>query len=68
MRKMKLNADDLRVESFAAAEGSAWGGTVRGHDGPPPSRPQTCDNPTCETLICPCQVTQDVSNCVCPTP
>jgi len=66
---MRLKVDELRVESFAVAEAGAESGTVGGlEEQQPPSRPQTCDNPTCETLVCPCQVTQDISNCVCPTP
>jgi hypothetical protein len=32
MRKMKLQLDDLRVESFATAEATTHRGTVRGHD------------------------------------
>jgi len=66
---MRLKVDELRVESFAVAEAGAEPGTVGGlEEQQPPSRPHTCDNPTCETLVCPCQVTQDISNCVCPTP
>jgi hypothetical protein len=58
MKKLRLNVDELCVESFAAAPGSDGTGTVRAHA--PPT------NATCETFICPCQVTNDRSNCVCP--
>ena len=68
MKKIRLNADDLCVESFAVPTGSGETGTVRAHA---PNSQQdtcghTCDNATCETLVCPCQVTQAVSDCVCP--
>jgi hypothetical protein len=67
MKKIRLNVDELRVESFAVAAGNGETGTVRAFA---PNSQQdschTCDDPTCETLVCPCQVTQDMSNCVCP--
>lgn len=71
MRKMKLSLDELRVETFSVAAGEGERGTVRGHapqSGGRDTCGHTCDNATCETLVCPCQVTQEVSNCVCPTP
>ena len=68
MRKIRLSVDELRVESFAVATGDEETGTVKGHA---PNSGQdtcghTCDDATCETLVCPCQVTQAVSDCVCP--
>jgi hypothetical protein len=57
MKKLRLNVDELCVESFAAAPEIDGTGTVRAH---------APTNATCETLVCPCQVTQEVSNCVCP--
>ncbi|HEX8904298.1 MAG TPA: hypothetical protein VF771_05610 [Longimicrobiaceae bacterium] len=57
MKKIRLNVDELHVESFAAAAGNGATGTVQAH---------ASDNPTCQTLVCPCQVTQAVSDCVCP--
>ena len=57
MKKMKLNVDELCVESFAVAVGNGETGTVKAY---------APTQATCETLVCPCQVTQDMSNCVCP--
>ena len=58
MKKIRLDVDELHVESFAAATGNGETGTVKAHA---PS-----EHATCETLVCPCQVSQDVSDCVCP--
>ena len=55
MAKLKLNLDDLTVDSFRPAEGAtSWRGTVDAHAAP--TLPNVCDrtllasNPTC----CPC--------------
>jgi len=57
MRKLRLSVDELCVESFAVAVGNGEPGTVKAY------APTAA---TCETLVCPCQVTQAVSDCVCP--
>lgn len=45
IRKLVLNADALRVETFAAQDSPTENaGTVRGHLGPP-TEPQTCPCP-----------------------
>ena len=58
MKKLRLKVDELCVESFAVAVGNGEAGTVKAHA---PS-----EHATCQTLVCPCQVTQAVSDCVCP--
>ena len=58
MKKIRLNVGELHVESFAAASGDGKPGTVKAHN---PS-----DHATCETLVCPCQVTEAISDCRCP--
>ena len=68
MKKLRLNVDELCVQSFAVATGNGETGTVQAHapSGGQNTCGHTCDNATCETLVCPCQVTQDMSDCVCP--
>jgi hypothetical protein len=51
MRKIKLEMDRLRVESFATSAGEGGGGTVRGHS--------TSINYPCDTSNGPLQ-------CLCP--
>jgi hypothetical protein len=41
MRKLRLNPESLRVESFDVHEGAPWQGTVHGH-----SYPNQCDPPS----------------------
>ena len=66
MKKMKLIADELRVESFAIAADAAQGGTVRAHEGPSidPSCRGTCDF-TCQTYACACLVSVGPTHCFC---
>jgi hypothetical protein len=68
MKKIRLKVDELCVESFTVATGNGETGTVKAYvpNSGQDSCGHTCDDPTCETLVCPCQVTQDMSNCVCP--
>jgi hypothetical protein len=62
---MKLNADELRVESFAIAAETAENGTVKGYDGSNrPSCGDTCNN-TCQTYACACLVSVGVTYCAC---
>lgn len=45
--KLRLNAEDLKVEAFTTAGGAAQRGTVRGHDDFGPTEAtcmQTCGN------------------------
>jgi len=46
MRKLKLDVDTLRVESFALGPRTPPPGTVRGHDGPGGRATFTCIGPT----------------------
>jgi hypothetical protein len=57
MRKLALNVDALRVESFATQEMASGRGTVRGHD-------DTVETENC-TLVRTCLITTCVSikNC-----
>ena len=57
MRKLRLSVDELCVESFAVAVGNGEPGTVKAY---------APTNATCETFVCPCQVTEAMSDCVCP--
>jgi len=67
MRKIRMNPDDLRVESFATAEREAEKrGTVRGHSSPDFSCPVTCDY-LCPSIsgpmICDCQACNESGSC-----
>jgi hypothetical protein len=54
MRKLALNADTLRVESFATQEAQPVRGTVRGHDDTIETENCTIDNEyTCWLATCP---------------
>jgi hypothetical protein len=67
MKKMKLNADELRVESFSIAREAAKDGTVHGHAGGPSTRPtcaDSCDH-TCQTYACACLVSIGPTYCFC---
>jgi hypothetical protein len=65
MKKMKLNADELRVESFAIVAESAENGTVKGHAGTTrPSCGDTCAA-TCQTYACACLVSIGPTYCFC---
>ena len=65
MKKMNLNADELRVESFAIAVERAENGTVKGHAGSNrPSCDGTCDA-TCQTYACACLVSIGPTYCFC---
>lgn len=55
MRKLKLNLDDLAVDTFrTAGHGAAWRGTVDGHEAAPTVKTVCASllasNPSC----CPC--------------
>ncbi|HSU17197.1 hypothetical protein [Longimicrobium sp.] len=55
MRKIRLNPDQLRVESFATRAAAHERGTVRAHDDASgPSCPYACtlDEPTCKGPLC----------------
>jgi hypothetical protein len=65
MKKMNLNADELRVESFAIAAGTAENGTVNGHGG---TTRQTCADScddTSQTYACACLVSVGPTYCFC---
>lgn len=78
MRKLRLDLDEIRVDSFRTSEESAWRGTVRGNGGPdgaeaevdeevaitPPPPPKTASPEyTCfDTCAATCQ-----TRCTCPT-
>ena len=66
MKKMKLSVDALRVESFAVASQSAEReGTVHAHARTDRyTCPATCEA-TCQTQVCPCPFSIDVTRCVC---
>jgi hypothetical protein len=57
MKKLRLSVDELCVESFAVAVGNAETGTVKAY---------VPTHATCETFVCPCQVTEAISDCRCP--
>ena len=65
-RKLKL--EDLRVEFFPVGGTEQRWGTVRANEGFGPTHARSCGGPTCQTLVCACVVTEDLSDCVCPTP
>lgn len=47
IRKLVLDTDTLRVETFAPEDPRTQGpGTVRGHEMDTPTRPQTCPCPS----------------------
>ncbi|HSU15274.1 hypothetical protein [Longimicrobium sp.] len=51
MRKLKLQMDDLRIDSFDTADVPAGGGTVRGHISLAQGSCRTCEvtcNPSCD--------------------
>jgi hypothetical protein len=59
MKKLTLQLDDLRVESFETVAEAEVRGTVHGRDdntaGSVPSCCRTCDgDPTCFTGLCQC--------------
>ncbi|HEX5726907.1 MAG TPA: hypothetical protein VFX98_15640 [Longimicrobiaceae bacterium] len=66
MKKMKLNVDELCVESFAIVAETAENGTVKGHERPTtrPSCDETCDH-TCQTYACACLVSIGPTYCFC---
>jgi hypothetical protein len=53
MKKLTLDPQDLRVESFEPREHEARGGTVRGHEG----TGETCMMTQCGTGRCDCMLT-----------
>jgi hypothetical protein len=55
MKKLRLDPDDLRVETFEPREREARGGTVRGNDG---TWGETCVT-QCVTGHCDCMLTID---------
>ncbi len=53
MRKIRLDLDDLTVESFGTAQGEETkAGTVRGHDVTQPADGCASRQPGCETYLC----------------
>jgi hypothetical protein len=52
MRKLMLDVDALRVESFATQEAQAARGTVRGHDDTMETENCTIDQYTCVLRTC----------------
>lgn len=62
MKKMRLDTEALRVQSFAVAEVQTRAGTVWGHDDDGTIR-DSCGGRTCDTVICVCVVSQDRSAC-----
>ena len=64
---MKLNVDELHVESFAIVAEAAENGTVKGHEAPTAPHP-TCDRTcgdTCQTYACACLVSVGPTYCFC---
>ena len=55
MKKLRLDPDALRIESFEASDGEARPGTVRGHEG---TYGETCIT-QCATGPCECMITVD---------
>jgi hypothetical protein len=69
MKKLRLQVDALRVESFAPAAAAAERGTVRGEEMSGASCPYDCTlrGVTCDGLTCRCQNTlrcSEALNCV----
>ncbi|HEX6746004.1 MAG TPA: hypothetical protein VF092_01730 [Longimicrobium sp.] len=60
MRKLKLDLDHLRVESFAAEAALADAGTVHGHDMKRVTFGLSCQNSNCNSAC--------VANCTGPYP
>ena len=54
MNKLKLQADELKVESFSTAETDVQAGTVQGQEIAPTPPYKTCPAPTRMTFDCPC--------------
>lgn len=56
MRKLKLDLDQLAVETFEAGDGDEKAGTVRGHVSIAcePSEPDSCVGHTCDGAIITC--------------
>ena len=58
MKKLTLDPDLLRIESFPTSEPRALRGTVRGHDDTQESEwcttPETCSEPPCDTKYWSC--------------
>jgi hypothetical protein len=58
MRKLRLDPEELRIETFAPDAGARAPGTVHAHSypagcyPPPDSSPDTCDYATCAGLTC----------------
>jgi hypothetical protein len=52
MKKLTLNVESLRVESFATQEVDARRGTVRGHDDTVETENCTIDQSTCILRTC----------------
>ncbi|HYR10670.1 MAG TPA: hypothetical protein VEQ60_23030 [Longimicrobium sp.] len=52
MKKLALNVDTLRVESFATQETASGRGTVRGHDDTMETENCTIDYDTCLLATC----------------
>jgi hypothetical protein len=53
MKKLRLNADDLAVESFATAHPVDERGTVRGHDATEGCKvTESCTNCTYDDTVC----------------
>ena len=65
MKKVKLSLDALAVESFTVAAEMAEKGTVDAHQ--PSGKPFTCNTcqATCQTMACPCLVSNGVVSCFC---
>lgn len=64
MAKLKLDMEDLRVESFAVAAEEGEAGTVHAHAKSAPfitCAGDTCDAPTCR--ITECDVSQCIASC-----
>ena len=67
MKKIKLNVDGLRVESFETERAAEGTGTVRAAEAAS-GRPWTCDPScdfTCDTMACPCRVSEHPTMCYC---
>jgi len=65
MKKIRLDVDALRVETFETARAGADRGTVRAHDASGQSCPYECTRaePTCNGPLC--AATFPVVTCVC---
>lgn len=66
MKKIRLNMEELRVESFAISAGTVEEGTVKAHARPTLDQtcPDTCKY-TCDTHICPCRISENFTGCYC---